>query len=205
MNIEMIEAVITAIGGTAILLAAVGWLVRSLIGQYLSKDLEAHKEALRSQTELELERLKSNLAITAASHQIRFSRLHEKQAKLVEELYFDVDRLDQLSKLLIGVFVSHTPVAEKKKRAKEILEEYSKLNAKFHQNKLYFTPEVFSLFSAYKNTVFEPAIVLLEDITDAEKEDFMAGYTDDHEHNTKKLEDLRTAIENEFRSLLGVV
>lgn len=205
MNNEMIEAIITAVGGTAILLAAVGWLVRSLIGQYLSKDLESYKEQLRSQTQLELENLKSKLAINAASHNIKFSRLHEKQAKLVEKLYFDVDRLDQLSKLLIGVFVSDTEIKEKENRAKGILEEYLELNAKFHKNKLYFTPELYSLLTSYSNTVFEPATVLLEDIPDNEKEDFMSGYTDNHEHNTNKLETLRTAIENEFRGLLGVV
>lgn len=205
MNTEMIEAIITAIGGTAIMLTAVGWLVRSLIGQYLSKDLESYKEKLRSQSQLELENLKNKLAINAASHQIKFSRLHEKQATLVEELYFDVDKLDQLSKMLIGIFVRDTSVEEKQGLAKEILKEYLELNAKFHKNKLYFTSEVYSLLSSYRNTVFEPAIVLLEDIEDTEKEDFMAGYTDNHEHNTKKLEDLKTAIENEFRGLLGVV
>lgn len=153
-----------------------------------------------------VENLKNKLAISASSHQIRFSRLHKKQAELlVEELYFDVDRLDQLSKLLIGSFVSNVPVKQKQDSAKEILEEYLELNAKFHKNKLYFTQEVFSLLTSYRNTVFEPAIVLLEDITDAEKEDFMAGYTDDHEHNTKKLESLRSAIELEFRRLLGVI
>lgn len=205
MNTEMVEAIITAIGGTAILLATVGWLVRSLIGQYLSKDLESYKVQLQSQTQIELENLKSQLAINASSHQIKFSRLHEKQANIVEELYFDVNRLDQLSKLLIGVFVSDTAVKQKQERAEEILEEYLELNAKFYQNKLYFTPEVFSLLTSYRNTVFEPAIVLLEDLTDTEKEDFMAGYADNREHNANKLENLRSAIEEEFRSLLGVV
>lgn len=201
----MIEAIITAIGGTAILLVAVGWLVRSLIGQYLSKDLEGYKETLRLETELGLENLKSKLAINAVSHQIKFSRLHEKQAELVEELYFDVDRLDQLSKSLISVFVGNTAVKEKEERATEILNEYLELNAKFHKNKLYFTPQVFLLLNSYRNTVFEPATVLLEDIPDSEKEGFMEGYTDGHEHNTKKLENLRSAIESEFRNLLGVV
>jgi hypothetical protein len=205
MKIEMIEAIITAIGGTAILLAVVAWLIRSLIGQYLSKDLENYKEKLRSQSAVELERLKGELAMNAAAHQIRFSKLHEKQATLIEELYLGVDRLDQLSKLLIGLFAQDKPINEKIPRVHEILEEYLEYNSKFYKNKLFFSPEINSLLEAYRYTVIEPAMVLLEDISDTEKQDFIDGYIDNNEHNIKKIDDLKAAIESMFRKLLGVI
>lgn len=205
MKIEMIEAIITAIGGTAILLAAVAWLIRSLIGQYLSKDIENYKVKLRSQSEIQLEKLKGELAINATAHQIKFSKLHEKQATLIEELYLGVDRLDQLSKSLIGLFAMENSVNEKIPRVHEILEEYLEYNANFHKNKLFFTQEINSLLKAYRYTVFEPAMVLLEDISDKEKQDFIDGYIDNNEYNIKKIDDLKAAIETLFRKLLGVI
>jgi hypothetical protein len=205
MDINMVEAIFTAIGGTAILLAVVAWLIRSLIGQYLSKDLENYKDELKYQSEMELEKLKGELVMNAATHQIRFSKLHEKQATLIEELYLGVNRLDQLSKLLIGLFSQEKPVNEKIGRIHEILQEYLEYNAKFRENKLFFTPEINTLLEAYKYTVFEPAIVLLEDISNTEKQDFINGYSDNNEHNIKKIDDLKAAIEIMFRKLLGVI
>jgi len=106
---------------------------------------------------------------------------------------------------LIGLFANETPIKEKIPRVHEILHEYLDYNAKFHQNQLFFSPEIISLLKAYRYTVFEPAMVLLEDITDKEKQDFIDGYIDNNEHNIKKIDDLKSAIEVLFRKLLGVI
>ena len=52
----MYEEIIKLLGGTAIIVAAVAWLIRSLIVHFLSKDVEKYKEQLRAANDLELEK-----------------------------------------------------------------------------------------------------------------------------------------------------
>ena len=115
-----------------------------------------------------------------------------------------MDRFDQLSKLLIGLFATTDPIEDKQRRAEEILEEYFELNAKFHKNKLYFSEETYSLLTAYKYTIFEPAMVLLENRSDTDKELFMKEYIGNFSEKNMHIEKLRASIEKEFRALLGV-
>lgn len=193
------------LGGTAVALVAVGWLVRSLIAHYLSKDIESYKESLKAQNTLEIEQLKSELTIAAQTQHVKFSRLHEKQGDFIEELYKDVNRLDQLSKLMIGNFAQDISLEEKIGGAVKISEEYLEINSRFFKRRLYFSEEICSLFYSYKQTAFEPAMKLLSDISRSEKENFINEYLDDFDNKIKMFEKLYSAIENEFRLLLGVI
>lgn len=60
----------TAISGLT--LAAVTYLLKSLVAQQLAKDLEAFKR---------------QLAVEAERDRVRFSRLHERRAEVIEEVY----------------------------------------------------------------------------------------------------------------------
>ena len=51
----MSEELIKFFGGSALFLAAVSWLIRSLITHRLSKDVEDFKSILRHQSQLELQ------------------------------------------------------------------------------------------------------------------------------------------------------
>jgi len=79
--------IVQTLGGAAILVAAAAWLFRSLIGQFLSKDLERFKSDLKSQNEREIESLKSDLKIEAEKKTLQFSTLHSKRAEIMADLY----------------------------------------------------------------------------------------------------------------------
>jgi hypothetical protein len=96
------EAIWIALGGNVAFLAVVGYLGKSLISQWLEKDLQRFKdqlaagstheiEALKSRLSLtansELERLKSELALAATEHSIMLSRLQERRAQVIGDLY----------------------------------------------------------------------------------------------------------------------
>ncbi len=203
MNIDLNE-IIKYLGGTALVLAAIGWLVRSLISQFLSKDIEAYKEKLSSQTQVKMEQLKSELSIAAQTQQIKFSRLHEKQAEAIETLYKDVERSDQLSKLMIGNFAMDCTLNEKIGGAEKIADEYLEINARFHGFRLYLSENVCNLFMSYRLFAFEPAMKLMDDIPNMEKEKFIQEYLSNVKGMTAVLEQLKSALETEFRYLLGV-
>jgi hypothetical protein len=42
---------------------------------------------LKADTDVEIQRLRASLQITATEHQVLFSKLHEKRAEIIEKLY----------------------------------------------------------------------------------------------------------------------
>jgi hypothetical protein len=71
------------------------WLMREWISERLKnaikheydQKLETHKAQLKAQSDVEIEKLRSQLTITATEHEVRFSSLHEKRAKIIAETY----------------------------------------------------------------------------------------------------------------------
>lgn len=71
------------------------WLTRSWISERLKnaikneydEKLETHKAQLKSQNDVEVEKLKSNLSIAASEHNVAFSKLHEQRAEVIAESY----------------------------------------------------------------------------------------------------------------------
>jgi len=70
-----------------VLLLVLGWLARSFGSQLLAKDLEKFKTELAATSSAATERLKHDLQLAALEHQVLFSKLHERRAEIVAELY----------------------------------------------------------------------------------------------------------------------
>ena len=69
---ELWQSLLVAAGGNATLLLVLGFLGRSLMSTVLAKDLKKFKASLQQ---------------AGIEHQIRFSKLHEKRATVLAELY----------------------------------------------------------------------------------------------------------------------
>ena len=69
-----------AFGGNAALLAVLGWLARSLLGQVFAKDLERFKSDLAAASSAATEKLKHEFQLVAQEHQVLVSKLHERCA-----------------------------------------------------------------------------------------------------------------------------
>lgn len=87
------ETFLQLILAPTLVVAAVVFLARSLVSQWLSKNIEAYKHKLEGQTAAELERLRAQLAIVAVEHQVRFSRLHDRQAEIIATIFAKLDHL----------------------------------------------------------------------------------------------------------------
>jgi DNA anti-recombination protein RmuC len=74
------------LGGQAVFLAALAYLLKELVSSRLERDADAFRAELKRNADIEIERLKSNLQIAALEHQIRFSKLHEQRATLISQL-----------------------------------------------------------------------------------------------------------------------
>jgi hypothetical protein len=82
-----LKDVLLALGGQAIFLGAVGWLIKVLVSHRLTKEAEEFKIRLQSDANVEIEKLRASLQQTATEHQIRFAKLHEKRAEVIAELH----------------------------------------------------------------------------------------------------------------------
>ncbi len=94
------DVIVTTLGGSALLLAAVAWLVRSIIGQYLSKDLSRFKTELQSQRDKEIEAFKAELQLKNEKNSFRFNTLHVQRAEILAKLYAMLDDLYGSTQLL---------------------------------------------------------------------------------------------------------
>ncbi len=81
------QNLIAIFGGEALALAAVGWLVKVLVSEWLKRATENFKTKLETNATIEIEHLKNSLQMVAAERQIRFSNLQEKRADVIADLY----------------------------------------------------------------------------------------------------------------------
>ncbi len=97
-----LHEILIALGGNAMLLIVLGFLARSLIQSLLAKDIKKFETdlqnratsqlkhlryELKSQGDISIEQLKSQLQQATIEHQVRFSSLHEKRAQVLVDLY----------------------------------------------------------------------------------------------------------------------
>lgn len=79
--------IIGALGGQGIFLVAAAWLVKKLVSEGMAREAAVFESTLRAKADAEIERLRHSLQMTAMEHQVRFSKLHERRAEVVAELY----------------------------------------------------------------------------------------------------------------------
>jgi hypothetical protein len=81
------ESIVAVVGGFAALVAAAAWLTRALASQFLAKDLERFKADLVSASSASIERLKHDLHVVAQERHVVFSKLQDKRAEVIGQLY----------------------------------------------------------------------------------------------------------------------
>lgn len=117
-----------------------------LFPNYFSRDIEGFK----NQQAIELEKLKSDLKRTAYEHEVRFSRLHEKRAKVIAELY---DLLYETSIAQERVVLRGGPNAtqnhDQTENEQALLEIGNRLHRYFNRNGIYLTPQLCERIAAF--------------------------------------------------------
>jgi hypothetical protein len=87
--------ILSSLAASGLLTAALLWLTKNWISERLKnaikheydEKLETHKAQLKSQSDISIERLKSQLQVTAAERNFRYSKIFERTAETVAETY----------------------------------------------------------------------------------------------------------------------
>lgn len=217
-----LDEILVAFGGNAILLVVLGFLARSLIQTWLAKDLkkfeadlqntaasqlELLRHDLKSQGETSIEQLKSRLQQATTEHQVRFAKLHEKRASVIEDLDARLYRLEIEGQRYVERVGQSGEEGYLKWR-----EQFIDCNSFLHSKRIYLTEQIFGQISEYLDAVKRPAIEVWA-ITCAGEDasgpshDLLRRYSGQilsaiEEANTK-IPAMRSVLIKEFRAILG--
>jgi hypothetical protein len=87
ISMEIWETFLFVVGGNAGLLLALGYLVKSLLDKRIVEDTKRFEIELKAKSDAAIEHIRNTLQLQTIEHQVRFSRLHEKRASVIAELY----------------------------------------------------------------------------------------------------------------------
>jgi len=187
------EIVITTVLGSGVLIGAVAWLVRSLMLHLLSKDLESFK---------------GQLQLAAFEHQVRFSRLHERRASILADLYSKIVQLHGAASSFVHWYASDRD-EEKDRRLKELWQAADEYRGYFERHRIYFDEPTCTIVDSLNDALSKATSVLAAITHDrnylavTQEQAFglwktAVGVLDENVPKLKK------ALEDRFREILGV-
>jgi len=196
-------------------------LVNSLVVNSLNRDLEAYKSKLNADLEAhkstmakDVEAFKSNLQLATIEHQVRFSKLHDKRAQVIQDLYGKLVALDSVIHSVLKRF-QRVGEATPEEKIREYGRLHSELNEFFLPNRIFFGSETCRVIDALlflsRDTYFDITTYPV----DPESPEYKCGQRDlldeRHEYWEKAREafdtdikNLKEQLETQFRAMLGV-
>jgi hypothetical protein len=203
---------IASAGVNAVLSSFIIWITKFWISERLKQSikheydqqLEIHKAQLKAESDVEIERLKCQLSISANEHQIRFASLHERQAEVIAETYSLLKQLFTCLENYTEFFrdESDASLDVDRKQASDALD----LFRSYYSKRLIFLPKgvAFKLESIDKqlNSVFTEFRFGVDQVQ-AAGGSADSKWLDIVEILCTNITDALTDLEAEFRNLIG--
>jgi len=193
------------------------WLTKSWISERLKsaikneydEKLETHKAQLKAQADIESERLRSQLSIAATEHQVKFSRLHDKRAEVIAELYGLLVQAHWDAESFVSVLEwSNEPTKEQKYvTAMNAIADFFRF---FEKNKIYLPASLCELLEKFVRAMREKVIGF--GVYVRYDDESMAPQTYQKKHEAwdaawsyfdKEVPVAKAALEQELRNILG--
>lgn len=194
-----LQELIANLGGFSAVVAAIAWLIRSLAGQVLSRDIEHYKSHLTQVTE----QFKADLTREVKEHEIRFITLHEQRRTAVAEIYVLLAEM-----LSVHQTVGFIAQAAPDRLAKEVDRTFRSLNRLSEQlvrNRIYFTQPFADEIELRLERLTRPVLRLTTVLLNHKPEDAaVASLVEEVGNNNADAKALLTLVEEHFREILGV-
>jgi len=206
---EFWQAILLNFGGTATLLAILGWLARSIGTQLLAKDIEHFKSELSAASSATTERLKHDLQLAATEHQVRYSKLQARRGEVIAEMYGLLVEAHWASQSFASPaeFVGEPSKQEKYASAMDKIAEFYRF---FDKNKI-FLPAEFCLrteefLKKMRKQVISFGVHVSREkdyVLKEESEAKFNAWVEAIDYFDKEVPEARAMLENELRALLG--
>lgn len=187
-----IAQIIAALGGQAVLLAAIGFLIKSLTAQALARDIE---------------KFKADLQIEAHRRTTVFSRLHEKRAETIAEIYKLLVEAELAVRSMVAPMQTIAEADADTKMAASAA-AIEKFRDKFEASRIWFKPATCEKTDAVLTELrsihnfFNIVVRGRARGKDSDGDPKHWGPT--WERVEKQIPTLKAALEQDFRELLGV-
>jgi len=203
------QTILLAFGGNAALLAVLGLLGKSMLEKLITRDTKRFEADLKAKSDAAIEQLRSDLQIRSIEHQVRFSRLHEKRATVIAELYgYLVETLWEAESFLSPMeWVGEPNKREKHRVAMNKLVDFFRY---FDKHRIYLPEEMCTSLEALAMKVRSHIIAFgvfvrfddqsMNDQTRAQKE---KAWNEGWDAIKNQVPQARKLLEEEFRMLLG--
>ena len=195
------QTVLLEFGGKTVLLCILAWLTRSILCHWLTKDFEVFKSSLLAESASSTERLKYELSKTALEHQVRFSKLHERRAEVIADLY----------KLLVEAFWALqnfvSPIEIKKKKYVDTLNKITDFYRYFDINRIFLPPTLCAQLEVFINDVRKEAMgfgvwVEMDFEVDHNSNEMSQAWMKAWKYFQSEVPKAREVLESEFRRIL---
>jgi hypothetical protein len=206
---EAWQTVLLAFGGNAALLAVLGLLGKSILDKLIVRDTKQFEADLKAKADATIEHLKNELQLKTIEHQVRFSRLHEKRAAVIAELYGHlVEALWEAESFLSPMEWAGEP--NKKEKHKTAMNKLVDLYRYFDKHRIYLPTELCAslerLVIEVRSHVINFGVYVgfdektLNEHTHKEKE---KAWNSGWDAIKNQIPLARQSLEGEFRALLG--
>jgi len=202
----------------ALLLVALGFLIRSLILHLLSKNIESYKKILEKELESfkiqlqhdkdrEIEMLRKDLEMNAFEHETRFSKLHDRRAIIIAEFYAKlIDAYYSAGEFLNPFGYEGQP--PKEKLGEKTYNQIREMDHYFNLNRLYFDEALCGKIGDVIKGIYDPTIkfilALREEKETGGEHRATSEWTISLKEYQEKVPGIKSLIEDEFRKILGV-
>lgn len=195
-----LATILLALITNAVLLAVLGFIARSIISQALSRDIERYKTRLQATHDVELERLRNDLRLKEIEYETKFSKLHEKRANVISELYKKLVEAER-SLSTYAWPGPHLGGFSNKENFNRAWKDSSEFSNYFNENRIYLNRTLCSKLDRL-DTGLSGVIgsVVGAEHSDQEIHD---AWLDGWNKISKEIPLLKSDIENDFRILLG--
>lgn len=130
--------IVAVLGGTSAFIGLAAWLLKSLITNWLKKDLASFKSGVESAATSGIEQVKAYLGQLSTEHEVRFSLLHTKRAEIISQLYEQI--VDALAHtLVLARSAEDTGVAPHRQRAEAARESLRTALRLLHTRKIWLS------------------------------------------------------------------
>jgi phage gpG-like protein len=203
-----LNEVLAFVGGSGILLGAVAWIIRGVMSHAMNRDLEAFKSQLQNATSLESERLRHDLRLVAADSEKRSALLNERRALIISELYKKlVDFLGAAESFAAIADWGNEPTKEEK--AVILGDKATEFFSYYQYHRIYFSEELANQLRALFDAVHGSARMLSfwmhrQKASSQAADNHWEAWEKAWSTIEKDVPPILTAIEHEFRALLGV-
>lgn len=192
------QIILTGLGGSAIL----AWLVKKIITHFLDKDVQAYKIRLQAISDQKLESFKTELRLI----EYRSTKLHEKRAGVIENIYQKLIKTDKLADKFISS-AGRVSKAELQILACEATSCRDDFHEYFKNNQIYFDEQLCKKISDFDDSLVALMIRVEAPnaFTDATSLEMLKAKDESLQKLMTQAHPIRDELAKQFRLILGVI